>query len=957
MEKIISLLGGASIDGYRAIPFWSWNDKLEIEELQEQIKWMKKEGFGGFFMHARGGLITEYLGEEWFECIKSCVAEGEKQNMSVWAYDENGWPSGFVGGKLLENPENCDRYLTWNIGEYDSSALVSYLITEDKILRTEEGGKGNYLNVFEHISISTADILNRDVVAKFISMTHEKYLKKLGQKNFRNLKGFFTDEPQYYRAKHAYTRVLPEYFKKQYGEDLFDNLGLMFIEKDGYRTFRYKYWKAMQRLMLDSFAAQLYGWCDKNGALLTGHYVEETSLEYQMVCCGGVMPFYEYEHIPGMDHLGGNVSGPVPPKQVVSVATQLGKKQILTETFGCGGWGVTPRKLKVIAESQFVNGVNLMCQHLTPYSEHGQRKRDYPAHFSWANPWVKKDFKSFNDYFARLGYLIGESKENVKVALFCPVRSLYFDFKREGFYEREREHIRLAVDDSYIKLAGRLSAMNIAYHIIDETVMARHAVVKDGKLVVGNCAYDYIVFPKTLTMDKTSKALFDDFYSQNGKFLFTEGVPEYLEGEKQNYDFVSNTTFEEILSAQEYVISDTSTEIQSTLREIDGKKFIYAVNTSSEKKYTVTFDGKFNSFVRLDLETLETEKYPRTIIFNPGDSFVLFLSDDTVGIKPCAKEFCLDGEFEITDMSSNYMILDKLSYSIDGVNFSEPLRYMGVFNELLNMRYSGPVYLRYEFNIETVPESIYFLAEDMHNEYCEVNGNMIAFSGSSDFEKKIYKADIRKYVRKGLNRALIKINFFEKEDVYHVLFGENVTESLKNCLAYDTTIEACYLQGDFGVYEKSGYSQGKSKNVYLGNEFYIGGAKKVISDAVKDGYPFFAGNMTLRKTFVSDGKPCILRLDGDFCLLYLKINGKEVKKSYFADRVDVSRYVVAGENVAEITIYTGNRNLLGPFHLKTEENPLFVGPETYELSGTWKRGVSDMERADYSIIKFGLFSD
>ena len=28
--------------------------------------------------------------------------EAKKLGMQAWAYDENGWPSGFVGGKLLE---------------------------------------------------------------------------------------------------------------------------------------------------------------------------------------------------------------------------------------------------------------------------------------------------------------------------------------------------------------------------------------------------------------------------------------------------------------------------------------------------------------------------------------------------------------------------------------------------------------------------------------------------------------------------------------------------------------------------------------------------------------------------------------------------------------------------------------------------------------------------------------
>ena len=62
---------------YRPVPFWSWNDKLEPEELRHQIREMHKAGIGGFFMHARGGLQTVYLSDEWMECVNACLDEEE----------------------------------------------------------------------------------------------------------------------------------------------------------------------------------------------------------------------------------------------------------------------------------------------------------------------------------------------------------------------------------------------------------------------------------------------------------------------------------------------------------------------------------------------------------------------------------------------------------------------------------------------------------------------------------------------------------------------------------------------------------------------------------------------------------------------------------------------------------------------------------------------------------------
>jgi len=63
---------------YGSIPFWSWNDKLEPDVLIKQIDDMKKIGMSGFFMHARSGLETEYLSDEWYDCIKACVDHAKK---------------------------------------------------------------------------------------------------------------------------------------------------------------------------------------------------------------------------------------------------------------------------------------------------------------------------------------------------------------------------------------------------------------------------------------------------------------------------------------------------------------------------------------------------------------------------------------------------------------------------------------------------------------------------------------------------------------------------------------------------------------------------------------------------------------------------------------------------------------------------------------------------------------
>ena len=84
---------------WRGKPFWSWNGELREDEVRRQINVMKEMGLGGYFMHSRAGLITEYLGEDWFDLINAGADEGEETGMEAWLYDEDRWPSGSAGGK------------------------------------------------------------------------------------------------------------------------------------------------------------------------------------------------------------------------------------------------------------------------------------------------------------------------------------------------------------------------------------------------------------------------------------------------------------------------------------------------------------------------------------------------------------------------------------------------------------------------------------------------------------------------------------------------------------------------------------------------------------------------------------------------------------------------------------------------------------------------------------------
>lgn len=66
---------------YRGCPLWAWNTKLNKDQLLRQIDNFADMGMGGFHMHVRTGLDTEYMGSEFMDCVRTCVDYARSKKM------------------------------------------------------------------------------------------------------------------------------------------------------------------------------------------------------------------------------------------------------------------------------------------------------------------------------------------------------------------------------------------------------------------------------------------------------------------------------------------------------------------------------------------------------------------------------------------------------------------------------------------------------------------------------------------------------------------------------------------------------------------------------------------------------------------------------------------------------------------------------------------------------------
>lgn len=935
----------------KSLPFWSWNDKLDKKELEKQIEWMHDKNFGGFFMHARAGLKTEYLSDEWFDCIKSCIKKAREMDMQAWAYDENGWPSGFVGGKLLEDKANLENYLEISYGKSDKNTLVSYKVLDDELVRLDKNAvEDNCLNVYKRTAVSSVDILDKEVVKKFIGLTHEQYKNKLGN-DFNSLCGFFTDEPQFCRKAILFPHVIVDEYKKEYNEDVLDGLGLLFINKKGYRKFRYRYWKLCQKLMLENFAKPIFEWCDKNGVKLTGHYIEERNMWTQMLYNAGIMPFYEYEHIPGIDWLCKRFMSVLPIRQLGSACAQLGKKEVLTETYAMTGWDVSPKELKAICEFQYFFGANKTCQHLLPYAEYGERKNDHPTHFTPINPWVNECYGEYNEYFDKLGGILQQGKEFVNVAMLHPMRSAYFE------YDKNDSSSVWEIDNALISYSEYLAKNGIGFHYLDETLLAKYGFVNGAKIGCGKCEYAYLIIPKCYTMDKTTEELLRKYIENGGKVLLADNKPTYLEAEEYDYSYLkSTTTFEEIKKCQPYSIDCFYDKVYSSYYNFDGYDCLFILNTDeySTVEGNIVADGKL---IEVDLLNEREKQVDNHFVLAPLESKIIIVEkgEKTKTQSKKIKEIIFPYDrLEVVSSSDNCLLLDYAEYSLDGKEYSMPTNIVGIFDQLLKKQYFGDLYLRFNFNVKDMPKTAKVLSE-YENASITLNGHKVSFNGEYYYEKQMKLGDIVPYLKIGDNLLEIKLNFYQDEKVYYALFGEGVTESLRNCLVYNTYLESIRILGDFGVYSNEKCVFAKTKDVVFAQNFYIGKKKDVISEMTMDGYPFFAGKIKFKRSISLKETDVKIKFLGKIHFANVYVNGIKAGEILFNDKIDISKYAVLGENLIEIEIFTGLRNFYGPHHHAVHDEIGMVAAGTFICAGTWQNDSSIYERKSYSLVRCGIF--
>ena len=69
---------------YSTGPLWTWNDLLSEKQIKSTLADLAGQRVRQVWVHPRPGLMTPYLGDDWFQMWKVALAEAERLDMNVW---------------------------------------------------------------------------------------------------------------------------------------------------------------------------------------------------------------------------------------------------------------------------------------------------------------------------------------------------------------------------------------------------------------------------------------------------------------------------------------------------------------------------------------------------------------------------------------------------------------------------------------------------------------------------------------------------------------------------------------------------------------------------------------------------------------------------------------------------------------------------------------------------------
>lgn len=559
---------------YSPEPFWFWNGKMEPDKVAEQVRRMVDQHVFGAFLHARDGLETPYLSEEWWQAVGGGVAEARRLGFSFDFVDEYDWPSGEVRNVwradshqsevIARRPEFRQRTLAHREDFIhgpkevrlkmppDTQAVVAARwLGRDRIDGTSlksiapgpSGGdlvwpapEGSWVVSIFSLQPGTGfdggyvDLLNPEAVKLYTDLYYEEFYRRFGPEFGKTIRYAFADHEGDDGYKIAWTPALFDEFSRQKGYDLRTALPLLYFD-GGLETIKVRcdYIEVVTRLYDAAFWTGVTSWAKAHGLGRTGHGWEDR-LIWAAAFHGDLFTIERGLDPVGVDSLFDFGRQPIAFKVAQSVADFEGRR------FMCENQGVqgTDSYLDMEGLRRGTNGigtwgVDLFVPHAVDYDP---AKANYPP--DWLHQPYWPYFHYYADYVRRIAYMNGESRRVVNLAVYYPITSVWANadtvFRNATNY-REIMNVKQwngavnMIEDYTTRLMLGLTAHQWDYSFLDDHYLEAARI--DGRnLVIGDQRFGAIILPPITTIRRAALKKLTEFYDAGGQILGIRRLPE-----------------------------------------------------------------------------------------------------------------------------------------------------------------------------------------------------------------------------------------------------------------------------------------------------------------------------------------------------------------------------------------------------------------------------------------------
>lgn len=931
-------------DECRPYPFWFWNGELTDAEITWQLEECRLQRIVTVLIHPRHGLVTPYLGDDYFARIVHTVNECKRLGMKVWLYDEYNWPSGPVAGRVLRDyPQYRMRFLNFDYREHDGGTTLSAkeaLSADFPALHAVELATGErrtfapgetlpagrwgvaefhlkepaiFLDaVIGHSHTAPLsgylDVMNPDAVAKFIEMTHCEYERHLKEHFGTTVLGFFTDEPGLiydftydYDFGHGMTHNVPwtadfdKRFAQAKGYSIGDRLMDLMVDTPHAAETRKDFWDVISQFYGRAYHAQLSQWCQKRSLAYTGHVCcEEMPLHYQ----GDLHESLRHFHIPGTDWTSRDctldtASVYMTGKIVSSVSHRYGRPFTMCETYGASGWALTLSDMRCVVDYLYALGINQMCLHGFFYSVRAARAHECPpSEFFQAPSW--KYMSHYSDYTARLGALLTQGRHGASVGLLWPTRS----------YQARNVRTWIDADDPCAKHANALSGIfrtmiewGIDFDVIFDSGLTETTIDKNA-ILWGDERIDTLIVPPSEPLDAMYESILERFQRAGGRVIRLADASD-----------VSRCTLRETLFDRRIVLRNNRTEMPGVLvhhRQLDdGSTLCFVCNATNDARELSELSLPGRAYVcEIDVEQA---KFAACNYVQQGDRTVV----STTFLPHQARLFVLTSE-PMIDSAGASALLNATKKSMHEMTLPTEWTIVPDRDNVYRLTSLLHIHLpdgkRSEVHArvicDAVPTKAAVLIEG--DAYTSVSVNHIDVTARRKpcryFDSDQFSVDITDHLRIGENRVSL---------MYSPEYEDTFISGLMTCAGIMTIEPHVFLIGDFSV-TGDRHLATPTKTLHTGRW-------------QEQGFPDYAGTITYRGECVLDaadkGATVTLSCDVAEGCVEVKVNGTLLATRLWAPyTVDLTSAMRVGANVIELAVTNTVSDLLRPWASEMELN-------------------------------------